>query len=1018
MINLFTYQKTNKLNTTRFILSFVLLAFFASFNLHAQNTLVGLTSNGGIDGKGTAFSINTNGNNFSVIKGFSDWGTSPKGNLFKNDDGNFYGVTSEGGTYNYGTIFMMTPAGQITMLKQFSYYVDGANPTGELVKGADGYLYGTTTLGGTNSYGTIFKISTSGDFSVIKHLNYSTDGAHIYGHLTLASDGNFYGITYNGGSAGVGTIFKLTPDGVYSVIHTMAYATEGGNCYSSLTEGSDGQLYGTTYGGGQFSYGTVFKVTKGGLLTVIKQLNAADGTHPQSDIIQAKDGNYYGTCYNGGQFSTGVIFKVTKNGVYSVVKSFSSSTDGGYPYGGLMLDTDGSLYGMTSYSGSKGGGTVYKFTTAGAYSVVHPLDYTTEGNTSYSALVKGNDGSLYAMASAGGTYTYGSIFKTTTGGNFTVINNFNGAVLGNAPYSSFIKGKDSAYYCTTSAGGAYGYGSIVKICGGKATALFSFNKSTNGAYPKGDLILASDGNFYGMTSSGGTNGVGTIFKISQGGSFALIRHLNGTTDGANPNGSLIQAKDGFLYGMTLSGGSNNGGTIFKMNLSGSNFNVLKSFVFATDGGSPNGNLIQASDSNFYGMTTNGAHLFRLTPAGVYTNLHTFNSSSDGYIPLGSLMQGADGSLYGTCSDGGVNSAGTIFKMALDGTFKTLRVLNATTDGRMPKGTLLQGPDGMLYGTTSIGGTYNTGTIFKISSSGDSYTVLRHMNITTDGGNAYGSLIFAPVNNLVANAQIINVNEDSSVKITLTGSGGSPLTYTVVTNPSHGKLSGTGNKLTYKPNANYNGNDKFSFVVGVGCIVSNAGVVNVTVKSIPDSPVLASIGNKTITKDSTLKFKAKATDADDGQTIAYSLIGAPAGAKINKTNGAFTWTPTATGTYSFKVRATDNDTPPLYDEEKITVTVTNTFADGSSENNALVATINEVNIFPNPAVDVLHIRLQSFVENLSVRIVDLKGTVVASYNFSNTGKTNCDVNISKLKSGMYMLQLQSGNLNETLKFIKN
>src|SRR4029078_3517582 len=126
-------------------------------------------------------------------------------------------------------------------------------------------------------------------------------------------------------------------------------------------------------------------------------------------------------------------------------------------------------------------------------------------------------------------------------------------------------------------------------------------------------------------------------------------------------------------------------------------------------------------------------------------------------------------------------------------------------------------------------------------------VLHHMNIITDGGNAYGSLIFAPINNFVANAQSKNVNEDSSVKITLTGSGGSPLTYKITANPAHGKLSGTIPNLTYKPNKNFNGKDQFSFVVSIGCIASAPAVVDITVKPMPDSPVLAPIGNKTVIK---------------------------------------------------------------------------------------------------------------------------------------------------------------------------
>lgn len=1014
MIHFFTTKKKYAFSIIMCVIA------FTNLKLNAQNVLAGLTSNGGINGKGTAFSINTNGTGFSLITGFNEWGNLPNGNLFKNDDGNFYGMSSRGGTNNMGTIFRMTPAGEVTVIKQLYYNQDGAYPDGELIKGPDGFLYGMTSAGGTNSYGTIFKISTSGDFTVIKHLNFTTDGAHPHGHLTLGTDGNFYGINYSGGNAGGGTVFKLTQAGIYSVIHNMALATEGGQSYSSLTWGSDGYLYGTAYGGGSNSYGTIFKVATDGKLTVIKQLSPADGTYPYSDIIQAKDGNYYGTCSGGGQYNAGVIFKVTKSGVYSIVRSFSSSADGGSPAGGLLQDTDGTFYGITRSGGSKSGGTIYKLTTANAYSVVHPLDYNNEGHSSSAALVKGNDGSLYAMATYGGAYNYGILFKTTTTGTFSILNSFNGAVKGNIPYGSFIKSADSAYYCTTSSGGAHNHGSIIKICGGKTTVVYSFNKNVDGGYPKGNLLLASNGSFYGMTSTGGLNNSGTIFKLTAGGAFSVVHHFNGAAEGAAPLGSLIQAKDGLLYGMTSGGGSNNAGTIFKMSMGG-NFNVIRSFTYATDGGAPTGSLIQAKDDNFYGMTSNGSRIFRLTTGGIYTNMRTLNSSTDGYIALGSLIQGIDGNLYGTCSDGGLYSAGTIFRIGLDGTFKVLMHLNATPQGRMPKGTLLQGPDGTLYGLTSIGGAYNTGTIFKISPSGANYTVLKHLNIATDGGNAFGGLIFAPVHKLVAVAKTATVNEDSSVKITLSGSGGSPLTYTIVKAPAKGKLTGKAPNLTYKPNKNYYGNDQFSYIVGIGCMASEAAIVKIMVNPRPDSPVLATIGNKTIAKDSTLKFKAKATDPDSGQTIKYTLIGAPAGAKINPTSGAFTWTPATVGSFTFKVRATDNGTPALYDEQQVKVTVTTTFASiASASENMLTApdAAIRMSIFPNPAHDVLHIKLPANIGNVVVRIIDQKGALISTNNFSNTGKTTCDINISQLHNGLYFAEIQANELKETLKFIKN
>jgi uncharacterized repeat protein (TIGR03803 family) len=205
-----------------------------------------------------AFSIKTDGTNYSIIKSFADWGENPIGDLVKGNDGNYYGMTQFGAAYTYGTVFMMTPSGNVTLLKQFNYTTDGANPNGELVKDNNGDFWGLTSGGGANSYGTIFKITSAGVFTVIRNLGY-TDGTNPRGHLVFAKDGNFYGLTYHGGANGVGTIFKLTPSGTFTVLRSLVLATDGGNSLSSLTEGKDGNLYGLTYSGGANSAGTIFK---------------------------------------------------------------------------------------------------------------------------------------------------------------------------------------------------------------------------------------------------------------------------------------------------------------------------------------------------------------------------------------------------------------------------------------------------------------------------------------------------------------------------------------------------------------------------------------------------------------------------------------------------------------------------------------------------------------------------------------------------------------------------------------
>lgn len=1021
MANLFTQTPINgsKPKQKSFIgLLASMLCLLSFTKATAQDVLAGITSTGGKEGRGTVFSIKTNGTGFSVVEGFADWGKTPNGDLYKDSNGSFYGMTNLGGTYTQGTIFKMTPAGVVTILRHLNSVTDGGNPHGELIKGTDGNFYGLTSAGGANTYGTIFKMSPDGStFTVLRHFSYASDGTNPRGHLVQAGDGNFYGITTAGGANGVGTIFKITPSGTFSVLRHLNKTTDGGSSYGSLTLGNDGNLYGITNSGGTYNYGTIFKITTAGTYTVLKHLNGpTDGGYSQTDLIQGKDGNFYGTCYSYGTYGNGTIFKITTAGVYTVLRHLSSGNDGGYPYGGLYQNTDGVLYGLNRTGGSGGSGTAYKITTAGAYTVLHSFTGATEGNTPNGSFVKGNDGNLYAMLSAGGSHGAGTAIKMTTAGAVTTLVNFNGAAQGNAPMESLVKGRDSAYYGTASSGGAYGYGTIFKICGGTTTVLKSFNKSVDGGIPLGSLIQATDGNFYGMTSEGGTNGgYGTIFKITPAGVYTVIRHLTSSTDGGSPNGSLIQATDGFLYGMARNGGTNAGGTIFKISTTGASFTVLRHLAYATDGSNPEGDLVQGSDGNFYGMTTTNGKIFKITPTGTFTVLRTFVTSTDGSTPFGSLVKGNDGKFYGMTTSGGTYGYGTIFSITTTGTFKAIKHFNPTPDGKIPKGNLLTGKDGNFYGMTSAGGANNVGTIFKVTPAG-TYTILRHLTMATDGGNPFGGLIYAPVNNLVANTQSLTTKEDTKLALTLSGSGGSPLTYKITTNPKKGKLSGTGANRTYTPNANAVGKDSFYFSVNVGCMASLPAIVRITITGVADTPVLAAIGNKSIVKNSTLTFTATATDADANTKFTYSLIGAPAGASINATSGAFTWTPATAGSYGFKVRVTDNSALKLYDEESITVTVTNTFAITATDEEKASSKIDAA-IYPNPVHDRCYITLSTPAEEITVRIVDVNGKVLSTNNYHASGKNRIEIDAAQLSRGIYFAQLQTTEGSVSLRFIK-
>jgi uncharacterized repeat protein (TIGR03803 family) len=326
----------------------------------------------------------------------------------------------------------------------------------------------------------------------------------------------------------------------------------------------------------------------------------------------------------------------------------------------------------------------------------------------------------------------------------TTIYSCNGGVSGREPYGDLLY--DGTYlYGTTGYGGANVIGNIFKIMpdGTGYVNLLDFAGTSNGSYPKGSLI--SDGTFlYGMTSDGGANGLGTLFKIMPDGSgYVKLLDFAGATNGSNPQGSLIY--DGtFLYGITRAGGSADAGTVFKIMPDGSGFVLLHEFSVLTDGVSPWGSLI--SDGTFlYGMTRGGGTsvsgtVFKIMPNGTgFLKLLDFTGAANGSQPFGSLF--FDGTfLYGLTATGGTSDMGVLFKIMPNGTgYAKLLDFSGTTNGNQPRGSL--NSDGtFLYGMTTLGGTNNQGTMFKIMPDGSGYTKLLDFDGTTNGAYPYGSLI--------------------------------------------------------------------------------------------------------------------------------------------------------------------------------------------------------------------------------------------------------------------------------------
>jgi uncharacterized repeat protein (TIGR03803 family) len=384
---------------------------------------------------------------FNTILQFNgDNGAGPYG-LTQGGDGKFYGTTVSGGgsacpvNKSCGTVFKITAMGTLTQLHRFVGR-DGAVPEGP-VQATDGSFYGITSYGGTSETcfhrygcGTVFRITPEGVLSTLYSFCAQTncaDGRGPSEGLVQATDATFYGITAEGGTMNRGTVFKITPEGALTTLHSFD-GTHGADPTGALIQANDGNLYGTTQSGGRVTCGslaecgTVFRITPGGILTTLygfcAQTNCDDGSGPLAALVQATDGNFYGTTFYGGANDTcdlgcGTIFGITPGGVLTTLYSFCAQTncaDGSGPRV-LVQATDGNFYGTTDYGGAMDSGTVFQITPEGTLTTLHSFcsePGCTDG--AYPAtLMQATDGNFYGTTGGGGTTGSGTVFSLSVG---------------------------------------------------------------------------------------------------------------------------------------------------------------------------------------------------------------------------------------------------------------------------------------------------------------------------------------------------------------------------------------------------------------------------------------------------------------------------------------------------------------------------------------------------------------------------------------------------------------------------
>lgn len=641
---------------------------------------------------------------YEVVYDFPAVAGQARSPLLHASDGALYGTTSVGGADGAGTIFVLRsdPAEGLafTTLHEFED-VEGGGPTAGLIEGTDGALYGTTPERGAAGLGTIFKITPEGTFTLL-HTFTGPDGRAPRAALVQASDGNFYGTTSRGGAFNAGTIFRLTPAGLLTTLHSFDPASGAAEPWAGLLEGQNGELY-----GGTRVPGALFKVTTGGTFTILHQFPSSRAV--STDLVEGTDGNFYGALGDAFFVLDLTFFRLAPGGDYTEIVPFVDRHVYGSGTARMRAASDGNFYGTTAGEGPNGAGTAFKLTPWGDLTVLHA--FTAEEGASASGLVEA--GMLfYGVTWYGGIAENGLVFSMTHAGNLSVVHRFSGP-SGGLSVAGPTLGTDGYLYVTTTAGGSLEGGTVTRMAPDGSVSVVHAFSGPDGIAPAASLIEGIDGFFYGVAFRGGCHGLGTIFRLSSAGAFELL-HCFAPGEGAYPAAPLIQASDGNFYGTTVRGGVNDLGTIFVLTPTG-RFATVYSFNLdvpfsPTYTAFPAGALLEASDGRVYGTTVGpgdefGGTVFEINPSGTITVRTQFY---DPGVPIpppvprpgmasrvgGGLVEGSDGSLYGVACCG--YNGNQVFRLDPGNG----RTVFAPLYGSKPVSAPILGHDGYFYGTAS------------------------------------------------------------------------------------------------------------------------------------------------------------------------------------------------------------------------------------------------------------------------------------------------------------------------------
>jgi uncharacterized repeat protein (TIGR03803 family) len=726
----------------------------------------GTTWLGGLRNMGLIFEYDPVSNKYKKLIDFTgtESGSNPVGSLINASNGKLYGMTSGGGINNMGVLFEFDPTSYL-FIKKYDFDGDnhGSYPLGSLLEASNAKLYAMTWRGGVNDKGVLFEFDLTTN-TCEKKIDFDgvAMGSRPQGSLIQAANGKLYGSTFEGGINDAGLLFEYDYlSNSYKKLQDFNWTKTGANPMEGLIQSVNGKIYGTTTFGGAYDNGVFFEYDIS-VDTLIKRLDfdgASTGRVPHGRLMQSTGGGIWGMTVGGGENGAGVIYEYDLSGSIFNKKYDLTWTSGNSPRGGLVQSDNGKLYGMTYSGGDSGSGTLFDFDTeTNTYTTRINLNGTLNGRNLYGSLISDSKGDLYGLTVNGGLNNMGVLFKYDRANHSYIKKlDFDGVSTGSYPRSSLMLASDGKFYGTTENGGLnnlgvlFEYDPIHSIYEKK----FDFTGYINGSIPNGKLVEVAGGKFYGVTIQGGNYDYGVIFEYDlSANSYSKKHDFDPAVSGGYPYSGMVLASNGKLYGMTYQGGTNGMGVLYEFDPASETFTKKLDFDGVL-GMKPNGTLIEAGSGKLYGMTREGGAygmgvLFEYDfIADTCIKKVDFSGSANGRIPLGSLLQASNGKLYGMTSSGGLTDDGVLFEYDPVTNLFLKKLDFSALNGKNPTYTeLSEVCEYPKFISSAANATVCPGasTVFNVAASGNNLSYQWQVNDGSGFTDIFNNTIYADVKN--------------------------------------------------------------------------------------------------------------------------------------------------------------------------------------------------------------------------------------------------------------------------------